>query len=76
MVAKALAPALSKQSYLTGESFSVANILAGHTLLWAKSTRVELKSQPLDAYLQRLQAREAMQRALAKSTTAGPAQKQ
>ena len=39
--AKVLAEGLAGQSYLAGHSFTVADILAGHTLLWAKSARLD-----------------------------------
>jgi glutathione S-transferase len=62
---KILAEGLGDRAYLVGDSFSVADILAGHSLLWAKSARVELGGDPLDAYLQKLLARDAVIRARA-----------
>ena len=61
--ASILASALDDRQYLAGSAFSVADILAGHTLLWAKSARVPLGSDFPEAYLQRLLAREAFTRA-------------
>lgn len=63
--AKVLASALEDQEYLAGPSFSVADIVAGHTLLWAKSARLPLGSNSLETYLERLLARDAAVRARA-----------
>jgi glutathione S-transferase len=60
-----LASPLKDRLYLAGTAFSVADILAGHTLLWARSARVPLGSDFPDAYLQRLLARPALTRARA-----------
>lgn len=61
--AKLLADALATSEYLVETGFSVADILAGHILLWAKSARVSIPSASLDEYLQRLQERPALARA-------------
>jgi glutathione S-transferase len=61
--AKVLARALAGQPYLAGHAFSVADILAGHTLLWAKSARLGLPRGPLEGYLQTLERRSALIRA-------------
>jgi glutathione S-transferase len=63
--ANVLASALGNRQYLAGAAFSVADILAGHTLLWARSARVPLGSDFPDDYLQRLLARPAVARARA-----------
>ena len=63
--ASVLASALKDRPYLAGAAFSVADILAGHTLLWAKSARIPLGSDFPDAYLERLLARAAVTRARA-----------
>ena len=65
---KILASHLDKQSYLIGGSFSVADILAAHTLLWAKSTRLPLIGS-LSGYLERLLARPAVERARSTANT-------
>ena len=70
MAAKIMADAISGRSYVAGDEFTVADIVAGHTLLWAKSARVSIQSAVLDDYLEKLQRRPAFQRAQAKS---GPA---
>jgi glutathione S-transferase len=63
--AKLLETAVVNATYLAGDAFSVADILAGHTLMWAKSARVEVKSAVLDTYLDTLEARGALRRARA-----------
>lgn len=63
--ASVLASALKDRPYLAGAAFSVADILAGHTLLWAKSARIPLGSDFPDAYFERLLARPAVTRARA-----------
>ena len=60
-----LASALEDHPYLAAGSFTVADILAGHTLLWAKSARLPLDSNPLETYLEKLLTREAVIRARA-----------
>ena len=60
-----VASALKDRPSLAGAAFSVADILAGHTLLWAKSARIPLGSDFPDAYLERLLARAAVTRARA-----------
>ncbi len=62
---KILASALEDHPYLAAGSFTVADILAGHTLLWAKSARLPLGSNPLETYLEKLLTREAVIRARA-----------
>jgi len=60
---KVLATGLGNRPYLVGGSFTVADILAAHTLLWAKSTRLELGSDSLVSYLDGLVVRDAFERA-------------
>ena len=62
VAAKILAMGLGNRAYLVGSSFTVADILAGHTLLWAKSTRLELPDS-LTSYLNPLTMRDAFARA-------------
>ena len=59
---KILALGLGDRPYLVGGSFTVADILAGHTLLWAKSARLEL-ADILARYLTALTTRDAFERA-------------
>ena len=56
---KVLAAGLGNRAYLVGASFTVADILAGHTLLWAKSARLEFGSDSLASYLNVLTLRDA-----------------
>lgn len=60
---KLLASALEDRPYLAAGSFTVADILAGHTLLWAKSARLPLGSDSLETYLEKLLARQGAIRA-------------
>lgn len=59
---KILAMGLGNCLYLVGGSLTVADILAGHILLWAKSTRLELPDS-LAGYLNSLTMRHAYERA-------------
>jgi len=68
---KILASALEDHPYLAAGSFTVADILAGHTLLWAKSARLPLDSNPLETYLEKLLTREAVIRARALAKESG-----
>lgn len=60
---KILASALGDRPYLLPGAFTVADILAGHTLLWAQSARLPLGSGNLDTYLAALMKRGAFARA-------------
>ena len=60
---KALANGLGDREYLVGDCLTVADIVAGHTLAWAKSARLALGSDQLERYLERLLARDAVTRA-------------
>lgn len=62
---KILASGLEDRPYLVSTSFTVADILAGHVLLWAKSPRLSLGSDALESYLEDLRARDALKRARA-----------
>lgn len=71
---------LAERESLLDAGFSGADILAGHTLAWARSARVPLPSPVLEDYLERLDARSAVQRArerekqsaVARTTSAQP----
>ena len=52
---------LGRQPYVLGETFSAADILVGSALQWARTVFPE--SPILDAYIERLNARPALQRA-------------
>jgi glutathione S-transferase len=60
---KTLATGLGDRAYLVGTSFSVADIIAGHTLLWASSARLEVGAESLVRYLNALKTRDAFTRA-------------
>lgn len=60
-----LAAAVEHRPFLVGDSLTVADILAGHTLLWAKSARLSLGSDSLQSYLEALLGRPAAIRARA-----------
>ena len=66
VAAKILETALGDNLYLVGNSLTVADILAGHTLLWAKSARLELGSA-LETYVNALEGRLAFVRAREKA---------
>ncbi|OGA24260.1 MAG: hypothetical protein A3H34_05945 [Betaproteobacteria bacterium RIFCSPLOWO2_02_FULL_67_19] len=53
---------LHRRPFLTSDTLTVADILAGHTLSWAKSARFELSSD-LERYLDSLLTRRAAKRA-------------
>lgn len=59
---------LGEKTYILGENFSVADILIGQTLFWARTFKVPFEAENLVAYNDRLRARPAFQRvrALAK----------
>ena len=66
VAAKILETALEDDLYLVGNSLTVADILAGHTLLWAKSARLELGSA-LATYVNALKGRNTFVRAREKA---------
>ena len=43
VAAGVLAKGIANRTYATGEQFTAADILLGHTLAWARSTRIERK---------------------------------
>ena len=61
--AKVLSKGLGDRDYLVGDCLTVADIIAGHTLVWAKSARLALGAEQLERYLERLTARDAVKRA-------------
>lgn len=61
--ARILASAIEGKLFLVGTSLTVADILAGHTLLWARSARVAFDGAALETYLEGLLARDAAIRA-------------
>jgi glutathione S-transferase len=61
-LANVLEKAVRGKNFLVGDMFSVADIFAAHTLIWAKGFGVPV-SGALDQYLQNLQQRSAFQNA-------------
>lgn len=64
---KILAAGLGDRSYLVGDCLTVADIIAGHTLSWAKSARLDPGDEKLDNYLSTLTSRDAFVRARGKA---------
>lgn len=67
-----LAQALTGRAYIVGERFSVADILLGHTLAWARAFKVPLGHEVLDAYADRLLSRPAFARVKARMNPEPP----
>jgi glutathione S-transferase len=63
VAASLLATGLTESAYLVEGCFTVADILAGHTLLWARSARLAFQDAGLERYLETLLARNALARA-------------
>ena len=63
-ISKVLENAVQSKQYLVGDTFTVADLLAAHTLLWAKGFEVPITA-PLEKYLADLQKRPAFQKVLA-----------
>jgi len=71
VAARILEAGLIQRSFLAGDSLTVADILAGHTLSWARSARFELSSD-LERYLTPLLARDAARRARDRTSRVTP----
>ena len=56
--------ALQERPYLLGQDFSAADLVVGHTLIWAKKFGVPLSSERLERYTKDLQVRPAFVRAI------------
>jgi glutathione S-transferase len=63
--ARALEPALGTSGWLVGGAFTVADVLVGSMLVWAKAMGACQDLPSLDAYVTRLRERPAWQRATA-----------
>jgi len=55
--------ALAGRDFLAGSTLTVADIIAGHCLAWAKSARIDVNGEHLASYAQALGNRPAMLRA-------------
>lgn len=62
VAASVLATGIDNRQYATGETFTAADILLGHTLAWARSTRIELGHDSLNVYVDRVLDRAALAR--------------
>lgn len=63
--AGALEKALAGRKFLLGDAFSVADVMVGATLAWARAMKLVDGVPAVEAYLARLRERPAWQRALA-----------
>ena len=72
LAAKILATGLGEREFIVGEQFTAADILAAQTLAWARAFKMPLGHAPLDAYADRLLARPALARALAREQNSSP----
>jgi len=64
-VAAVLEAVLRDRKYLVGDAFSVADVMVGATLAWARAMKLFEAMPALEGYLGRLRDRPAWQRALA-----------
>lgn len=63
VAAKVLDKHMQGRTFAVGDSFTAADILIAHTLLWARSAKVTFESQALADYADRMVARPALTRA-------------
>lgn len=61
---------LGDNEFATGDSFSVADIIIGHSMGWAKNAKFEVKSPKVAAYVERVRARPALARAMKRGAEA------
>ncbi len=61
-----LSAQLSARPFLLGEDFTMADVLAGHSLAWARSLGLPLGSDTLEAYADRVLGRPALARTTAR----------
>ncbi len=66
VAAKVLAVGLGEREFLVGGRLTIADILAAQTLAWARAFEIPISHALLDAYANRLLARPALARALAR----------
>lgn len=57
---------LGQRDFICGNGLTAADILLGHTLAWARSARIEFRSEALNTYLERMLLRPALARARAR----------
>lgn len=70
VAANVLTLGLGQRDYLVGDRFTAADILAAHTLAWARALQLPLGHAVLDAYANRLLARPALARGKARERDA------
>ena len=63
---RALEKSLTTHQFIAGDAFSVADILATHCMTWALSAKLEGVGEASLAYIERMKARPAFQRAAAR----------
>lgn len=68
--ARMLAARIGHGPFLMGETMTIADIVTGHCLSWAKAAKFDVSHRVLDDYLTRMQARPAYQAASAKGQEA------
>lgn len=68
--AAVLAKGLKGRNYLVGDNFTMTDILAAHTLGWARGYKIPHGIALLDEYEQRISARAALARARERESTA------
>lgn len=61
---------LGEQDFILGDSFSAADVLLGQTLLWAIAFKQAVEQDNVQAYVQRVMNRPALQRALERESAA------
>lgn len=59
----ALAARLGEQDFLLGRQFTVADVLVGHVLAWARNAGGSIEAESVNAYADRVPARPALARA-------------
>ncbi len=69
-VAKVLAKALEGCDYLVDDSFTMVDILAAHTLTWARGFKIPNDLEVLDQYQQKICSRAAFERARERESAA------
>ncbi|MCS4503587.1 Glutathione S-transferase GstA [wastewater metagenome] len=70
MAADLLADALDGRDHLVGGRFSIADILAAHTLAWARAAKAPMEQPALAAYAEHQLGRPALARARAREQSA------
>jgi glutathione S-transferase len=63
-----LSDELADKEYILGDAFQVVDILLGHTLIWADHFHQPIAQANLQAYLNRVQQRPTLAKAVAKET--------